>query len=557
MRDLRRGMLGLGMILCAVAAVVSVLPYMSLASYGFPTLDDLVFFVTYKDQGMAHTMQWYYERVTGRLSTLVVHALLIDLTLAIRSDPWLWNAISAVFYHLTLVASLAVFIRVVLPTLRLAFVVTWAAIPVAATHAMAVNGFGIGVVSQPLWPFVLALYTLAFTAFPVFMAALILWLEPRGTGWVRAVIVAAVLFFLTVSHEVAAPAMGVLLIGLLLIVVRFTGFREAVAMFWPLSKIRLGFSFRPERSNRAFVGGLVLFGLVVLAGASVHLYSPSVDARADYWPATMSVAEAVIAAWPIFEKVLLTICGFSPPLFVAFFAMSFVFGFAAPVRESLRGINRRILLLPILAFLVVAYVSSVASLVMLGNFIPRVIHYVLLFAGFGVGGLGLYLGGLVGGALLAPEQRTERHASRGPATAVPLVAAVAMIGMIYTDPTFITATKQATGSGLFFAGNLLTRIEQLAGGSVRVVRIEALERPPTLVLPVIHGPNTEQMFQRLVAAAYGQKKVVFLPCGESDDLYWCHYRFNPRDGREPELMPEGQYEGPGMRRQRERQAQTR
>ncbi|MDP6884781.1 MAG: hypothetical protein QF830_11645, partial [Rhodospirillales bacterium] len=309
MRELGRATLGLVTLVCAAAAVVSVLPYMSLASYGFPTLDDLVFFVTYKDQGMAHTMQWYYERVTGRLSTLVVHALLIDLSLAIRSDPWLWNAIAAAFYHVTLVAGLAVFIRVVLPTLRLAFVIIWAAVPVAATHTMAVDGFGIGVVSQPLWPMVLALYTLAFTAFPLLMATLILWLEPHSTGWGRAVIVAAVLFFLTVSHEVAAPAMGVLLVAVALIGVRFTGFGKAVATYWPLSRLKLGFSFRPERSSPAFVGGLILFGLVVLAGAAVHLYSPSVDARADYWPATMSVAEAIIGAWPLFEKVVLTVCG--------------------------------------------------------------------------------------------------------------------------------------------------------------------------------------------------------------------------------------------------------
>jgi len=100
----------------------------------------------------------------------------------------------------------------------------------------------------------------------------------------------------------------------------------------------------------------------------------------------------------------------------------------------------------------------------------------------------------------------------------------------------------------------LLRVQNLAHGENRVVRIEELERPPSLVLPVVHGPNTEKGFQWYLANVYGQSKVVFLPCGESVDPLWCHYRFNPRDGREPEILPEGQYDGPGMEIQRRRLA---
>jgi hypothetical protein len=59
------------------------------------------------------------------------------------------------------------------------------------------------------------------------------------------------------------------------------------------------------------------------------------------------------------------------------------------------------------------------------------------------------------------------------------------------------------------------------------VYVPELVEPPSFVQPVVHFRAPERYFQELLAVAFGQKRVIFMPCGASAEPYVCHYRENP------------------------------
>ena len=532
----------------AYLSIISVVPFLALSCFGFPTVDDLIMFTTVKRDGIAYTLDWYNTHVTGRMTSVLFHSALAKLTILYRSDPWIWNAAAAFTYYSLVVAVMVTFIRTAVPKIPFGISVVWASVHVAGTMIMAVDGYGIGTPSQPLWPMVLALYTFSFTLFPLVISAMIIAWDRDIAHWIWSSLLVALVFMHGVSHEVVIVGLGAALLIFALRMFRVVGFGSAVVSHGHLSRVRLGVSLRNRWDSPIFFYTLLALGAAGVAAAAVHLLSPSMAARGAYWAAQMTWAEAVVEAVPIALRIVTTPFDIAPPVYLAYFGLSVIIGLANPLRESLSRDSRFILLIPIVMFLLIAFVSTTASLVMLGRDIPRVVHSVMLYGGLAVGCFGLFVGSLV----------REYVWSRGLRSLLEAGAAVVMVGTIYTDPYFVARVKEVTGPAMIYGGGTLGRVGMLAEGRDRVVYLDELERPtPSIVPTPLHPPRNERKFTEHLAYAWDQAEVVFLPCGESEEPLICHYRYHPLDGATPEIIPEGGYEGPAMERQREREARRR
>jgi hypothetical protein len=237
---------------------------------------------------------------------------------------------------------------------------------------------------------------------------------------------------------------------------------------------------------------------------------------------------------------------FETPLPLLVGLLTFFVALTTPVRESLKAFSLSFLLLPAVAFVCTGLVGSVAVIVLSGPGLiaPRVEHFALMHGVLAVMAVAVLM------ANLPPLRRTPIPLARTGAVAVLMVLA----WQVWTDGTFSAMRDVGLGAGWAYRGGVAERIATLdaaVGGSARVREVE---RPPYPVFGLNHGPPSEMAYQRNLKISFGLTELVFIPCGDSTDPYWCHYRFNPQDGIPPEVLLEGQYDGPGMEIQRQRLA---
>ena len=519
----------------ALASILTLLPFMALSTYGFLLDGDIVIYLTVLEQGVSGLFSFFYTHVMGRYSIILIHGSITELFQILGVNPWHWNGGMATLYYLAQVGSLVWLYRTVFPTLRWSFAIALATMPLAALITV-IND------KQALWPGAMYIYALSFALYVFFIVLFIRFYDKRGFGLASSIVLCVVFFFYVGTHELSVIPMGFFLIFVAALALDYRSSGQPFSVIFPFSKIRIGVSLRPSFDNLAFILTVCALGILLCVSAWLQITSPSVAARAGYWPAAMTVWEAFFRALPVFLTLVERFFDLSRPYFIVIFLLVFFVARTVPLRPSLMGRGRYLILVPVVVFVVLAYVGVMTSLIMLGRPIPRVEHYMLSYGYVAFACLAIFL------AVTLPKRWiSARWAS------VAALVTVAQLGSVFwNDPGYRGAVDEATGPGFDFSRRVAerTRIMERAKGGTAYIR--ELERPTHWVQGIIHGPNTEQAFQAAIARGFGVKKVVFMPCGGSIDPLWCHYRFNPLDGGAPEIMPPHQYLGPGIKIQEKR-----
>jgi len=504
----------------AVLSIALFLPYVALSTYGFPTLDDVVLYSRVKEDGLWSTTWWYYELVSGRIPVFFIHGALADAVDKLGGNIWVWNQISSVLYNCLLVVGFGVLFKTLLPRLHWCFVIVLATIPFVAVmtyHNPASGPDGLPMTadaSQMLLPMVLAIYGISFALYVLTVSAFVMFLERQSGQVAPAVALCLVSFVYLATHEVTLIPMGLFLIILAILSLDFDTRERRFSIIFPFNRLTLGISLRPVFDNRIFIVTMVAQGVLLGASAAIHVFSPSVAARASYWPAKMSIWDALGAAIPPFLTMLGDLVSVAKPFFILLFFLVLFLARTTPMRRILHGHNRHLLLVPMVTFLIIAFVSLVASMVMVARPIPRVQHYNMQYGLVAVSCLAIYL---ANGPLLG--WLTGKTASR--------LAAFAMIGLFAAfagDPWYRQAVNVAMGSGYRYSQSIGERVDALSQGKGRIVEVAELKRPPPLVYPIFHDATTELYFHSLLAKAFDQQKVIFIPCGRTTTPKICHYQ---------------------------------
>lgn len=518
--------------LAAAVSVALVLPFVALATFKFMDKEDLIVFSHVVRDGLWGTLGFYISNSVGaRFSAILAHSGLAALADAAGLDVWDWARLAAVVYFAAVVGGLAILFRSVLYRLPWTLAVALAAAPVAFLQAMTRT-------PETLTPFILANYSLSLGLYAAFLGAFIAYLgrDKAEGGIVTGAILMAVTAAYLGTHETAVIAIGVFLPFAFLIGATLGGPRRPIAVTGPLGGVEGPWSLRPGFDGRGTQFAFLGLAGVWLAVAALQMLSKESQARAFGKYATRGVSRATADALDRFPDLLLGMFSLDRPYFLAMFALVFFVARLTPLNPALRGRNRFLLLIPIPVFLATTYGAMVAMMIWPGGIADRVKNV-------------LYGYGFVASALLAVflahrlrlEWLKPRKAIVGAGLAFALLLAA-----FGRDDGYRLAVSQAFGDGYRYSRGVAERMDILTREKGGEVFVPEIERPPFWILGLSHGPNEEAYFQGLLAGSVRRKKVWFVPCAFSGDPSWCHYRFNPRDGRPAETMPPGQYTPPGQ-----------
>lgn len=502
----------------AFFAILLSLPYVAISTYGFPTLDDIVMYARVKTDGFWPTMVWFYEVVSGRFSVFFAHGALARLVDWIGGNPWDWIRLSAVVDQGFIALAQGLFIRTLLPRLAWPLVVAIAAISLAALPpfhdtANRQDPLLAGAGSEVLWSMVLAIYGVSYALYVLFLALFVRSVADGALSWTRLTATAAVFFVYSMSHEVTLVPMGAFLVLVLASAVRWSRAEHSLSVHAPWSGLRVRLALRPRFDHPRFILALAILGALLCAAAAIQVLSPSVAARGTYWPAQMTVLEALGRALPVVLETVATLFNPRRPLVVLLCAGVFLIARTTPPRPSLAGAGRHFLLLPAAVFLLVVLVATMASMVMTGRPIPRVQNYLYGYGLIAGMSLAVYLANTIRLPWITPERA---------ATLAPVAFAALLVAFL-AEPRYRLAVEVAVGPGFTYARDIAARVDALAAAKGGTVGIPELTQPPPLVQPVVHFPDTELYFQSLLAKAFGRDKVNFLPCSLSERPNVCHY----------------------------------
>jgi flagellar biogenesis protein FliO len=429
-------------------------------------------------------------------------------------NPWYWLRLSSVTYFVVMFVSLAVFFKTLLPGLRWPLAAVLAIISVTA--------------SKPYWgsashqifmPWIQAIYSVSFGLYGLLLAAFIIFMEKHRLN-VKSGIILCIIFFIFVGmHELHIVSAGFFLIFFVLLALRFEHSRRPFSAYHPFSRIKIRATLRLGYDSRNYIVTVIaLFGLLGV-NALIQLLAPSVALRQTYWPARMMVWEAFLAAFPQVFDLLGRVFSPEKPYLMLLFLLVFFIARAYPVREVLRGRNKHFLLIPTVMFLVTAHLGSMLSLIMIDTtaVTVRLQNYFVGYAFVALSCLAVYL---------ANSLRLRWLPGKAAHLIGVGIFAVILVGL-GNDALYRTAVEQAMGSGYEYSQGVAERVRLLSEGKDRTVYVPELVEPPSMVQPLVHKQDTEQYFQDKLAVAFGQRKVVFTPCGLSSDPYRCHYMANP------------------------------
>ena len=525
----------------AIVALLTVFPFIAISAYGLPNLSDINMFVRVKENGLLATVEWFYTVSTGRYVIIFIHGALAKITMTLGGNWWHWIVIAGPSYLIFTIFSIAVFFRTLFPKLNWALVIAVAAISLTVIILVADS-------RQALWPFYTIFYTIPFSLFALFISGYLVLLEKNKIKNEYIFDICAGFLILVGSHEFMVIPMGIFLIFSTLLALDFGRHGEPLSSHYPLSKIKIRARIRPVFDKRPFISTVLLLGLVLCIAAGIHVLSPASTLRAGGSLSMGVLLVALLEAAPATLDLIGLVLNPQKPYFLLMFFLVFFIAKATPVRKVMRERCRYFLLVPPVVFLAVTYVTNGLVLMVygpgteLGVFLGRVQY---MFVGFGF----IALSSL---AVLAAEWLRMDWLSRwAPMTAF---AGIFVILITLFDNDFVhrTVTRISIGEGYEYFIKNYERSRILSKGSNRIVHVPEFEQPPFWIEGIHHGPNTERHFQNMMARAYGQKKVFFTPCASSIDPSWCHYRFNPLDGKRAEFMPPKGYSGPGMKIQEER-----
>lgn len=532
--------LGLTILFWGVAAlaVFTMLPFVAQSGFGLPTLGDLQMYVLVQDKGVSETVGWYYQHSTSRYVIILFHALTAKLIQFVGGNPWYWTMFAGPAYLVFAAASFTIFFRTLIARLRWPLAIAMGALSFTALML-------IGNTAQSIWPFFSVFYTTTLALFTLFISCWIKLIENQNSNGKLIPFLTLVSFSLLVgSHEFTIIPMGIFLFLVFVLSLKFGGAGQPLSVMRPLSAIKIGVTFRPAFDNRTSLAMFVILGVLLCIAAWVHLDSPSVTARAGGWPPAAVLWAAALAPLPKILNLIATSLDPAKPYFLLTFLLLIFLTKALSARNLLGNYYRYFLFVPPIVFLAVAGVAAITvAAVMGGNAVVPRIQYMLTGMSFvALSSLAVFAG------VLLPSRFMPRRFASGINVGILLL----LFSLAVKDVNFRKGVEVAFDSGFKFASLNFERSELLSKGSNRVVRVAELERPPFWVEGLHHGPNAEAGFQKMMARAYGQKKIIFMPCGVSIDPLWCHYRFNPLDGMIPDIMPPGSYHGAGMKIQEER-----
>lgn len=520
----------------AVVSVCAILPFIALSTYGFLLDGDIHIYVTVLEQGVWGYFTSFYNGVMGRYSIMILHGPLTYFLQVLGMNPWEWNRITAIFFILIQVGSLAWLFRVILPTLRWPFIISLATIPLAAIFAKVNDGWLI-------WPGSTYAYGTSFALYVSFVAYFAGVYGKRVNNFKSTATLCIIFFFYVGTHELAIIPMGIFLILAFLLSLNFNGTDKPISKIFPLSEIRIGASLRPNFDNRFFIVTIIALSVLLCLGALILVGAPAWSHRETVWPAQMSLLDAIINAVSMSGVLFSHFFDAKQPYFILLFLFVLFVGRTSPLRSNLVGTNRYFLLIPFAVFICIIYIGNILVAISRGGgIIPRVEGYLLSYAYVAIACLALFL----------VQTQLMQRIQKKTASILGIMVFIVLIVTFSGDASYRSAVNTAKGSGYEHSLRIAKLVKLLEDAKGGVAHVAELERPPLYVQGVIHGPNTEANFQSQVARGFGVKKVIFMPCGASIDPLWCHYRFNPQDGHQPEFMPPEQYSGPGIKKQAER-----
>ena len=504
--------------LMATIAVVILLPYVALSTYGFFTLDDLVLYTRVQDNGLLDTILWYYNVVSGRVPVFFIHGLLSFIVDLVGGNPWFWNRVSSVLYFIFLVGSFSFFFRTLLPAISWPLAVVLGTLPYAALMTFQ-NPFNeqnevlAGAASEQLWTYVLAIYGVSFAMYVAFISGFLIFLTKKNLSSAYSIFICTLFFIFSMTHEISIIPLGFFLIFVFLLSLDYRATGKRFSHVLPLSNVRIGVAIRPDFDNRLFILVILAMGCLLILSALIQVLSPSVAARDSYWPARMSIIDSFLTIIPMIGEFFRKMFNFEKPFMWLLFGLFFFVARTTSLRKGLQGRNRKFLLIPVIVFLIILVVGMTTSMIMASQPIPRVQHYLMSYGVVAVSCLAIFSANILKLYWLSKKM----------ASIISVIIFAGIVVAFAAEPWYRLAVDVAVDEGYEYSQGIAKREEILSSGRNQVVRINEIELPPPFVQPVIHWADTEIYFQELLAKSFGQRKVLFVPCSDSNKPNVCHY----------------------------------
>jgi len=535
--------LKLALSIAAITAIAAILPFLAVATYSFPNFDDTTVFATIRSFGLFYSIEWYYDWVMSRVTTGTFRVFLAWLSDFLGLNIWQWNQLASVIYFSMVPFGVGAILRIVLPALSWSWTVVLACLAFVTSLCLVRS-------SLTFDPSSTFIYFMSFFTYCLFLA--VFYRHARGphAGWRSGGLLCLVFLLYLGSHEIA------LIAGPMVIAVSFLlsfqlnrGTAAPLATAFPWNRVRIGFHAIPDLDRPSLIWLTITLVVVTAIAAAIHVFAPNIGRRAGAWAlyaTDLTLLEAIRHGTDLFMALAQRLVRLDEPLPLLMGILTFLVAVTTPVRESLKSFGLSFLLLPTVGFVGVGLTGAIAVIALSGpgQMADRVVHYALMYGILSMMAAAILL------ANLAPFRLIPVSLARTGAFAVLMV----MAWQVWTNGAFATVRDASLGAGWAYREGVAERIAKMEAGAGGTARVHEIERPSHPVSGAGHGPPSEKAYQRNLELSFGLKKLVFTPCGDSIDPFWCHYRFNPLDGQPPEVLPEGQYEGPRMELQRKRLA---